>query len=207
MNASRLICALALAGAGIARGQDVAPSRTNSFELSLGAGYGQGLGPVGSGTPKLQDTGTAGGTFTLEGGWRLHPRWMVGAYGEFGYFGSGDEVGSDNARSAAAGLQAQFHVMPDRRLDPWVGLGFGWRGYWADRAAGTHELQGLDLVRARVGLDYRLSPALAIGPVFGITVTDFLSEKRPRTHGYSDVNDRKVDTFLFGGFAARFNML
>jgi hypothetical protein len=226
MNASRLICALTLAGAGVAyaeprptasavegsgavsfNGQDVAPARNNSFELSLGAGYGQGLGPVGSGVPKLQDFGHAGGTFVVEGGWRFDPRWMVGAYSEYGYFGSGDGVGSNNAKSATAGVQAQFHGMPDRRYDPWVGLGFGWRGYWADGNAGTHNLQGLDLVRARVGLDYRLSQDLAIGPTFGITVTDFISEKQPGTHGYSNVNDRKINTFLFGGFAARFNLL
>ncbi len=207
VGAVRLISLIAFATAGIALAQEVAPPPNNSIELSLGLGYGQGLGPVGSEVPRLQEFGNAGSTLQLDMGWRIDPNFMVGGYGEASLFDGGSLLSSDHATTLAAGIQGQYHVMPGRKYDPWVGVGFGWRGYWASRSnIGTHKLQGLDLARVRVGLDYRVSPTVAVGPVFGITLTDFLSEKRPGASGYADTNDRKLNTFVFGGLAGRFNL-
>ncbi len=203
----RLLCAVALAMAGAAHAQEIAPPPGNSFELSLGLGYGQGLGSIGAGVPRLQDFGSAGGTFTIDAGWRIDPSFLVGGYGEVGAFDGGTMVNADHATTLAAGIQGQYHVLPGRTYDPWIGVGFGWRGYWANRSTiGTHKLQGLDLARVRVGLDYRVSPSVAVGPVLGVTLTDFLSEKRPGADGYTDTNDRKLNTFVFGGLAGRFDL-
>ncbi len=204
----RLICIvlLSMGGATFAQdSQDPAPA-ARGLELSLALGYGKGVGPVGAGVPTVQRLGDAGGTAALDFGWRLNPRWMVGAYGEFGVFAGNVAEIADGARTAAAGVQGQFHVMPERRYDPWIGLGFGWRGYWADTNGGTYGLQGLDLARLRLGVDYRLSPGVAMGPVFGVTVTQFLSAKPTGSGSYSDVNDRKINTFFFGGLAGRFSL-
>jgi hypothetical protein len=204
---TRLLCAAALAMAGLARAEEVAPPPSNSFELSLGLGYGQGLGPVASGVPTLQEFGSAGATLTLEPGWRIDPNFLVGAYGEVSAFDGGTMANADHATSVAAGLQGQFHAMPGRKYDPWIGVGFGWRGYWASQSTiGTHKLQGLDLARVRIGVDYRVSPTVALGPVFGMTLTDFLSEKRPGASSYTDTSDRKLNTFVFGGLAGRFDL-
>lgn len=204
---SRLLCAAAIAVIGVARGQEVAPPPNDSFELSLGLGYGQGLGSIASGVPRLQEFGSAGGSFNIDMGWRFDPRFMVGVYGEVGAFDGGTMLTADHAATVAAGVQGQYHVLPGRKYDPWIGLGFGWRGYWASRTSiGTHKLQGLDLARVRLGLDYRVSPSVAVGPVFGITLTDFLSEKRPGADSFSDTSDRKLNTFVFGGLQGRFDM-
>jgi hypothetical protein len=206
-RSSRLLCVAAIALSGLARGQEVAPPPDSSFELSLGLGYGQGLGSVAAGVPRLQEFGNAGGSFTIDTGWRFDPRFMVGVYGEVGTFDGGSMRNADHANTVAAGLQGQYHVLPGRKYDPWLGVGFGWRGYFADRSLlGTHKLQGLDLARLRLGLDYRVSPAVALGPVFGITLTDFISEKRPGGDSYSDTSDRKLNTFVFAGLQGRFDM-
>lgn len=110
------------------------------------------------------------------------------------------------AISAAAGVQAQFHPRPYERWDPWVGLGFGWRGYWADVGDGTYGLQGFDLVRLRVGVAYRLSARFAVGPVIGATVTDFLSREPAGATGYQSGDDKKLSTFVFAGFNGRFSL-
>lgn len=203
----QLMCVACLAAQGaVATAQDVVPPSSDTFELSIGAGFGHGVGPVGARVPTLQSEGKSGGTILVDAGWRIDPRWMVGAYGEGSLFQSGNLATSSNAKSVAAGLQAQFHIIPGGRYDPWVGVGFGWRGYWADREDGTHILQGLDLGRLRLGLDYRMTSTLAMGPVFGITLTEFLSERRAGGQGYFDVRDRKLNTFVFGGLAGRFNL-
>jgi hypothetical protein len=204
----RLICIVLFSVGGVTSAQDsqeLAPA-ARGLELSLGFGYGKGVGPVGAGVPTVQRLGDGGGTATLDFGWRLDPRWMLGAYGEFGVAAGNVGEIADSAKIAAAGIQGQFHMMPERRYDPWIGLGFGWRGYWADTDGGTYGLQGLDLARLRLGVDYRLSPGVAMGPVFGVTVTQFLSAKPSGSPGYSDVNDRKINTFFFGGLAGRFSL-
>ncbi len=109
--------------------------------------------------------------------------------------------------ASATGVQGQFHVQPLAALDPWVGLGFGWRGLWIDHGMGTHAMQGLDLVRLQVGVDYRVSPRFSIAPVLGVTATEFLKEKRPGATSYANVSDRKVSTFVFAGLSGRMDIL
>lgn len=197
---------LGLLAAGSARAEDGVAPPTNTFELSLGAGYGQGLGPVAGDAPRLQDLGNAGGTLTLTLGWRFDPRWEAGLYGEYGYFGSGNARGSDHAMTGAAGLQGQFHLLPAERIDPWVSLGAGWRGYWGRAGGNDYGLQGIDIVRLQAGVDYRLTSQFAVGPVAGITLTEFLSKKPIGASDYGDTHDRKLDTFVFAGIGGRFDL-
>jgi hypothetical protein len=84
------------------------------------------------------------------------------------------------------------------------GLGFGWRGYWSDRGVGFYKLQGFDLARVRFGVDYRVTPTFAAGPVLGFTLTDMVWASPPEGTGYAEVNDRKINTFVFAGVAGRF---
>ena len=202
---ARCLCVVTLSLGASAWAQDL-PAPSNGLELGATLGYAQGLGPVGAGVPRLQDLGGPGGAFQLDVGWRITPRWLVGAYGELGLFSEGDLPGSDHALSIAAGLQGQYHFLPEARLDPWVSLGLGWRGYWADRDGETHGLKGFDLARLRIGLDYRVSSTLAFGPVVGIALTQFLDEEPPGVDGYRDVNDKELDTFVFVGAGGRFDL-
>lgn len=203
--ALQVICA-GVVMSSFVRAEDTLPAPTNTFELSLAGGYGQGLGPVAGDAPRLQDLGSAGGTVQLTAGWRFDPQWEAGIYGELGYFGSGNVPGSDHALSAAAGIQGQFHLLPALRYDPWVGLGVGWRGYWGRVSGSDYGLQGIDLVRLQAGVDYRLTSHFAVGPVAGITVTEFLSKEPIGASGYSDTHDRKLDTFVFAGIGGRFEL-
>ncbi len=72
---------------------------------------------------------------------------------------------------------------------------------------GTHVMQGIDLARLQVGLDYRVSDRLAVAPVLGFAMTELLSERRPGASGYSDVEDRKIGHFVFAGVSGRFDVL
>jgi hypothetical protein len=177
------------------------------LELGVATGYVRGHGPAAGGMmPNLQDLAGNGATVRLELGWRIDPRWMVGPYADVGRLARG-ERGTDGMTSVAAGLEGQLHLSPAARLDPWIGLGVGWRGLWLEHTVGTHVMQGLDLARVEVGLDYRVSDRLAIAPTVGIAVTKMLSEKRPAASGYSDIEDRKTGHFFFAGLTGRFDVL
>ena len=177
------------------------------LELGIALGYHQGFGSVGARVPRLQDLGSEGAALDVDLGWRIDPRWLVGAYVELSLH-DGPDVPGTNQTGLAAGIHGQFHTLPRERYDPWIGLGFGWRGLWADRGFGArdHALQGMDLARFQIGLACRVSDTVRMGPVLGFTVTQFLSEKTPTAAGYRDISDRKIDTFLYAGLAGRFGL-
>jgi hypothetical protein len=176
------------------------------LELDVATGYTQGHGPAAGGMmPGLEDLAGGGGALRLGVGWRIAPRWTAGTYFEASRLGSGEQ-GTDGMTSFAAGLQGQLHLAPASRLDPWIGLGAGWRGLWLEHAAGTHVLQGLDLARVEAGLDWRVSDRLAVAPVVGLSFTEMLSEKGPGASGYSDVQDRDIGQVLFVGVNGRFDV-
>jgi hypothetical protein len=197
----QLVVAVALvAYAALARGD-------GNLELGVATGYTGGHGPAAGGMmPELQDLAGNGGAVRVEVGWRIDPHWMVGPYVEVARLARG-ESGTDGTTSAAAGLQAQYHVAPARRLDPWLGAGLGWRGLWLDHAAGTHAMQGLDVARVELGVDYRVSDRLAVAPTIGLAFTRLLSEKAPGASGYSRLEDRETGHFLFAGVTGRFDVL
>src|SRR5579871_6769604 len=68
-------------------------SATNhNLELTVGTGYAQGFGNVGSGQPTLTDTGTAGGAIQAGVGYRIIPQLTLGAYGSGSMYGRGSQV-------------------------------------------------------------------------------------------------------------------
>lgn len=176
------------------------------LEVSIGTAYTRGLGSPGGTMHGLQHLAGSGGALRLEVGWRIDPAWMVGLYQEGALFDAGHEE-TDGMTGSAAGIQAQFHARPFATLDPWVGLGLGWRGIWIDHGMGTHAMQGLDLARFQVGVDYRVSPRFSVAPVLGVAATEFLKEKRPGATSYANVSDRKVSAFVFAGLSGRMDIL
>jgi hypothetical protein len=198
----QLAVALSLiAFAALARAEGPGP-----LELAVGTGYTRGLGRAAGNMPGLQHLAGDGGALRLELGWRLDPSWSIGCYQEGSLFASGHE-GTDGMTSSAAGVQGQLHLRPFAALDPWIGVGFGWRGLWLDHGMGTHAMQGLDLARVQLGLDYRVSPRFSLAPVLGVSATEILKEKRPGATSYSNVSDRKVSAFVFAGLSGRIDLL
>jgi hypothetical protein len=195
------IAALLAAFATLARADGPGP-----LELAVATGYSRGLGPSAGGMPELQHLAGDGAALRLEAGWRVDPRWTVGLYYEGALLAGGHE-GTDGMTASAAGIQGQLHLRPLAKLDPWVGLGFGWRGLWLDHGSGTHVLQGLDLARLQVGVDYRLSRRVSLAPTVGLALTELLSEKRPGATGFMDIEDREIGTFVFAGLSGRFDVL
>jgi hypothetical protein len=185
------------------------PSVSNALELGVGAGYAQGVGDIASGRSTLHDVSGPGGAVELDIGYRIMPQLMIGVYGYGAQYARGDVLsdGTD-VRSAAAGVQANWHFRPDYRIDPWVGLGTGWKGLWLSPDVGKNtSLQGLELARVQVGADYRISPEVAITPVLGADVSMFLTENGPGLSGYTNISDPRANFTFFGGVAARFDVL
>ena len=180
----------------------------NAFELGIGAGLSQGVGDVGRGMPSLTDTGGAGAALELDLGWRIDPHFLVGVYGNSAWFSTGDASGDAyNIWSATAGVQGNYHFLPGESLDPWVGVGSGWRGYWVNRPEGRDSRHGIDLARVQVGVDVPVAAGITISPFVGATATLFLIQQLSSETSFSDIQGRKVNVFLNAGLLGRFDVL
>jgi hypothetical protein len=180
----------------------------HALELTVGTGYQQGFGKFASAQPSLTDVAQAGGGLQVGVGYRFVPQLTLGVYGSGAIFGRGDAVDSSSKLyTAAAGVQADWHFLPSgSEFDPWVSLGTGWRGYWVSADQGTTSLQGLELAKLQLGVDYRIDQAVAIAPVIGADLSTFLTESTPASNGFANVQNPNVNTFVFAGVQGRFDI-
>jgi hypothetical protein len=183
-----------------------APS--NAVEIGVAAGYTQGVGPIGGALEHVEDISKAGGAVELDAMYRINPTFAVGAYGSFSKYATGDRISDqDDVLGATAGIQAAAHLRPERSVDPWVSLGTGWRGLWLSPQSGRNtSLQGLELARLQLGVDYRINKDVAIAPVIGGSLNLFISQNSPMTTDYTEITDKKVNFIGFAGLAGRFDI-
>lgn len=198
--------ALQLASSGGFDHRVAAPA--HALELGVATGYSQGGGPLGGGMKHLEDVASAGGAVELDAMYRINPTFAVGAYGTFSKYATGDLISTQNdVLGATAGIQAAAHFRPASSVDPWVSLGTGWRGLWLSPDQGKNtSIQGLELARLQVGVDYRVNEDISIAPVIGGSVNLFVAQDSPMTAGYSEIDDKKVSFVAFAGLAGRFDL-
>jgi hypothetical protein len=180
----------------------------NALEIGVATGYTQGVGPIGGGMQHVEDLSKAGGAVELDAMYRINPTFAVGVYGSFSKYATGDRIdGSSDVLGATAGIQAAAHLRPERSVDPWVSLGTGWRGLWVSPESGKNtSLQGLELARLQLGVDYRINEDVAIAPVIGGSLNMFVSEDSSMTTKYTEIADKKVNFIGFAGLAGRFDL-
>jgi len=181
---------------------------TSAVELTIGSGYEQGFGKFTSGQPSLTDVGQAGGAVQLGVGYRLIPQLTLGLYGSGAMFSRGDQVDpSADLYSAAAGVQADWHFLPGgHALDPWISLGSGWRGYWISANAGNTSIQGMEIAKLQVGVDYRIAQAVSVSPVVGLDLSSFFTQSTPESNRFANITNPEVNTFVFAGMMGRFDI-
>jgi hypothetical protein len=168
---------------------------SNALEVALSVGSAQGYSNVNAG-------GDLGVGADLGVGWRIDRHWMVGGYGT-GALYPGTSGSGPSTFGASAGVQANYHF--DFSSRPWIGLGAGWRGYWLGTERGTTGYQGLDLARLQVGFDLPINNWFTLAPVFGATLSTFLSEKQPGAASWSNTSSKDLSVFVFAGALARFD--
>jgi hypothetical protein len=183
-----------------------APS--NAIELGVATGYTQGVGPIGGGMQHVEDLSRAGGAVEVDAMYRINPMFAVGLYSSFSSYDTGGGVSANtDVLGATGGVQAAMHLRPTRSVDPWFSVGTGWRGLWESPVSGKDtSLQGLELARLQIGVDYRVDQNVSISPVVGGSLNMFLSEDSPMTTKFTEIDDKKVNFIGFAGLAGRFDL-
>lgn len=183
---------VAAAGAASAQPRDsiTSDSRTtsDSLEISLGGGYVQGGGTMGS-----PDLGTPGGGAEIAVGGRILGRHLtLSAYTTLDAVSDRGDV--DDIASASLGAKADWHFVPQASVDPWVSLGVGAKIQWSggrDVLGGTR--LGCELAKAQAGVDFQLTDSFSVGPTIGASATLYTHEDTDMTDGYETIDDKRVD--------------
>lgn len=201
---------LATAATALAQPTETSVQRTmpavhNALELTIATAYSQGTGDLGGDLGAVKDVAGAGGGFEAGIGWRITPNLMIGAYTNLlGFTDSGDS--NSDAVTLAAGLKADWHFMPAAALDPWVSLGTGVKFLGIENGDTDRGLTGLELAKLQVGVDYRVSPGFAIGPVIGASAAMFNNYYDDvESDDAMEINDREVNWTFSAGVMGRFD--
>ena len=151
------------------------PKAKTGFQLALRPGIAVPLGDVSEGA-EMSDLLGVQFPFTVDIGAKVIPNLFVGAYlGSSVGLPSGDLAdvcdfaGKDClAYGLRLGIQAQYHILPKQRANPWVGYGIGYE--WlaitdaSDEAGEAIGFGGLEFAHFLAGLDFRLTPIFGVGP-------------------------------------------
>jgi hypothetical protein len=182
--------------------QQSVPAPANAFELQVGTGYTQGFGNIlpGQGMPSVAGPGIG---IDVGVAYRTSPRWsedLVGQYQEF----------ANELNSAARGLTisagSTYHLNPTVRSDPYVRMGGGLRMLWSVNPPGapTTTALGLEVAKATVGYDLRLSPDFALSPQVGADLDLFLLQAANGETRW--LSSPQVGAFVFAGVGGRFDI-
>jgi hypothetical protein len=220
--ASAVVWACVAAGAGSARADpesfnpdslDLAvldrpvAATGRSLEIAFGGGYTQGVGGAGAASP-LEDTTGPGGNVEVQVGVRLNEHLAVGGYGTLARYRHGDLLADGTqAYGATAGVQAAWHTRTNRSVDPWISVGTGWRGLWlTEHGQSQVTAFGIEIARLQIGVDYRITPALAVAPVVGASTSVFIEQHTGAMDSFSAVHDNRLNLYVFGGVLGRFDI-
>jgi hypothetical protein len=181
---------------GLALLGTASPASAGGFELGARLGYGIPRGRIDgdarlsrrvSGMVPLQlDLGYRGSPAFSIGGYVMYGVGFVSEYVSRGCHGYDDRPGfrgSCTAHDVRLGVQVQYHFLPKKELDPWLGAGLGYE--WLTRATeqsfdgvGTETsitVKGFELINLQGGLDFKVAPGLALGPFLFFSIGRYTS--------------------------------
>ena len=184
----------------------VAPIK-RAFEIGFAPGYTQGVGTIAKGGASIQDVAGPGGAFDLRLGYRMTRHLAFGLYGSYARYSNADLPSGYDVQGASAGIYGDWHFRPDRSIDPWLGVGSGWRGLFFTPDVGeSTSIMGWQILRVQGGVDYRVTPEVALGPVLAASVNSFFGKNDAGTTGFVDIHQPRANFSFFAGFQGRFDL-
>jgi hypothetical protein len=120
----------------------------------------------------------------LDVGYRVSPHFLVGAYVTYGVLlingaktGCNQSDTSCSAHDLSFGIDAHYHLLPDRRLDPWFGIGFASealsKSITQSGQSTSASKTGIQFFNVQTGLDYKVAPNLGVGPFVMLSVGEY----------------------------------
>jgi hypothetical protein len=189
---------------------DAPPARTG-FQIAVRPGVAI---PMGSLAKDLAQNDVFGpqAAFNLDIGGKIIPNLFIGGYLGLNLGGTGGKTADTckngvtcAAASLRIGIEAQYHIIPDGKINPWVGYGIGFESSAVSRSNGliTSNISaaGPEFAHLMGGVDFRISKVFGIGPFVDFSVAQYSSGTIGTTvNGTSvtpqDIKDKAIHEWL-----------
>lgn len=153
----------------------------------------------------------------LELGARIGPV-FVGGYGSYAFGKAGSLFEGASSRSASdvrLGFEVLWHLSPDRKVDPWVGMGVGYEWLNLGVEVGTlgrinATFRGFEWVNVQLGIEFVLGRHFALGPFVQASVAQYdsgsaeLITSRGTRGGSEDIQSKAVHAWIAVGLRFAF---
>ena len=150
------------------------------FQMDFRTGYAI---PMGNATGVNGDkmTNSFGGEvpFILDIGGKVHKNIFVGGYLNLAFGGCGDFVTSNCAAvTFHIGPEILINFIPDGKVNPWAGYGFGLEvaALSADNGNSSVSASGWEFGHFMGGVDFRLTRGFGIGPFLDLSLAEYTHE-------------------------------
>ena len=187
-----------------------APPARTGFQVAARAGAAIPLGDASKGAT-LSDGLSPQFAAIVDIGGKIIPQIFLGAYlgGNVGGTGTETSKQCDALKASCVaftyriGVQLQYHIIPDGKVDPWIGYGIG---YEVSRIAGSANgssfnttLVGPEYGHILAGVDFRLTKIFGIGPFVDFSFgkyTNLTRDPEPVPGRSSDIADTAMHEWL-----------
>jgi hypothetical protein len=199
---------------------EVPPARTG-FQLGLRTGVAVPLGEVDKGE-SMSDSFTPQVPIIADIGVKVIPELFLGGYLGLSVGGAGDAIKKScdalNVDCMAVGfrfgIEAQLHLNPDGRWNPWVGYGIGYEIAGASGSKGNNKLTaalgGVEFAHFMAGADYRINKVVGVGPYADFALGQYsIASVEATSNGVTkktdgDIKDKTLHEWLLIGVKVTF---
>jgi hypothetical protein len=176
------------------------------FDFAARLGYAFPFGNA-AGDSKLSDGVTGAVPLVVEAGYRFDAHFTIGALFQYGFA----LLEHDDARDCRAtdctgrvvrlGIQGIFNLDRETSLIRWLGIGTGYEWLNAD---GGPDVRGFELVTLQAGAEYRVSPQVALGPFFSLSLARYSTAYTESTS--MELADKRMHEWLQIGMRGRIGL-
>jgi len=165
-----------------------APRARTGFQMDIRTGYAIPLGDAFK-DGKLSDITSGQVPIIVDIGGKAIPQLFLGGYLGLGFGGAGgkasDQCEALNATCASVsfnlGVEAQYHILPQNSVNPWIGYGLGFQSLAMGRKVNgdtvTGSFSGFEFARLMGGVDFRLNRVFGVGPFVDLSMAKYGSYK------------------------------
>jgi hypothetical protein len=198
-----------------------APKARTGFQIAVRTGVAIPLGEV-SKDSKMSDSFGVQVPLIADIGGKVIPNLFIGGYLGISFGGVGDSLKKAcdavdvdcTSVGFRFGAQAQLHILPDAKLNPWVGYGIGYEIAGASGSKGSNKftaaLAGVEFAHFMAGFDYRINRVVGIGPFADFALGQYsIASTEETVAGVSrksdgDIKDTTLHQWLLVGVRVTF---
>jgi outer membrane protein W len=187
----------------------------SGLQVAVRAGFSRPFGKMDDSVSSgLSDAFTGFVPLGVELGWRATPDLFVGLTGTYAFGLTKNcpaNASSCSGRDAAIGIEIRYYALPEERIAPWFGIGFGYE--WLSTSQTTTattlvaDAEGVEFVHGELGADFATPSSIQVGPYIRFALGQYRWAKSSGPAGITvpkEIPSKALHEFLTFGVRVSF---